>query len=55
MIIPPESIVVFWNTVMALLGIILVISPVAALTIWIVDRKIVKPEYEKIKKENHER
>jgi hypothetical protein len=47
--IPGESIVVFWNTVMILLGILVVLGPVLGVIIYVIDRKIVSPEYQKIK------
>ena len=47
--IPAESIVVFWNTVMILLGILAVLGPVIGAIIYVIDRKIVSPEYQKIK------
>lgn len=48
-IIPPESIVVFWNTIMFCLALLVVLGPVLLFTLWFIDKKIVSPEYEKIK------
>jgi hypothetical protein len=48
--IPPESIIVFWNTVMLLLAALSVLAPIVLATLYIIDKKIVKPEYEKMER-----
>lgn len=49
--IPYESIVVFWNTLMFLLAVMAVIIPLALIAILIIDRKIVTPQYEQMEKD----
>lgn len=49
--IPYESIVVFWNTLMFLLAVMAIVVPLILIAIFIVDRKIVKPQYEQMEKD----
>jgi hypothetical protein len=52
--IPADSIVVFWNTVMTILGFFIVTTPYLLIVLYLIDRKIVRPQYEKIKEETND-
>ena len=52
--IPVEAIVTFWNTVMTILGFFLVTTPYLLILLYLIDRKIVRPQYEKIKEETND-
>lgn len=47
--IPSESIIVFWNTVMFILALEAVLIPTAVIILLAVDKFIIKPEVERRK------